>query len=172
MLRKSILVLMTVVGLAAIGSLFVRNVHLSRQELKSCFSDVQGLKEGATVRIAGVDVGTVRSVRANPQNRNCPAEVEMAIATSYNLRVPKDAIVAIQTEGILGQGYLDIDVSQASGLPIENYGYLKSKPTNPPPSVDSLLKALDLTTALVEASKATEKSTKNNTASPCKPPKP
>jgi len=96
----------------------------------------------------------------------------MAIATSYNLRVPKDAIVAIQTEGILGQGYLDIDVSQASGLPIENYGYLKSKPTNPPPSVDSLLKALDLTTALVEASKATEKSTKNNTASPCKPPKP
>jgi ABC-type transporter Mla subunit MlaD len=100
MLRKSILVLMVIVGLAAIGSLFIRNFRLSRQELKSCFDDVQGLKAGAVVRIAGVDVGTVLSVRANPQNKNCPAEVEMALATSYDLRLPKDAIAAIETAGI------------------------------------------------------------------------
>jgi phospholipid/cholesterol/gamma-HCH transport system substrate-binding protein len=179
MLRRSILVLMIVVGLAAIGSLFVRNVHLSRQELKSCFNDVQGLKAGAGVRIAGVDVGTVRSVRANPQNKNCPAEVEMDLATSYELRLPKDAIAAIQTAGILGETYVDIDASQASGASLENYGYLKSKPTKPLPSsedslkaLDTSLKALDRRLAIIEASKAAEKTPKRNTGSPSQPPKP
>ena len=148
---------MVTAGLAAVGSLFVRNVHLSRQELKSCFSDVQGLKEGAGVSIAGVDVGTVRSVRANPQNKNCPAEVEMAISTPYDLHVPKDAIVAIETAGILGQSYVDIDVSQASGAPIENYGYLKSKPAKPLPSVGDQIKAADLLLRLVQAAKEADK---------------
>lgn len=157
MLRKSILVLMIVVGLAAIGSLFVRNVHLSRQEIKSCFNDVQGLKEGAGVSIAGVDVGKVRSVRANPQDKNCPAEVEMALSTSYDLHVPKDAIAEIETLGLLGQSYVDIDVSQASGAPIEDYGYLKSKLTRPSPSVEDQLKAADLLFRLVQAAKDADK---------------
>jgi phospholipid/cholesterol/gamma-HCH transport system substrate-binding protein len=157
MLRRSILLLMVIVGLAAIGSLFVRNVHLLHQNLKSCFSDVQGLKKGAGVNIAGVDVGTVRSVRANPQNKNCPAEVEMALSTPYDLRVPKDAIAAIETTGLLGQSYVDIDVSQASGAPIENYGYLKSKLTRPSPSVEDQLKAADVLLRLVQAAKEAEK---------------
>ncbi len=181
MLKKSILVLIVVVGLAAIGSLFIGNLRLSRQELKSCFSDVQGLKAGAGVRIAGVDVGRVRSVRANPQNKNCPAEVEMALATAYDLRLPKDAIAAIETAGILGQSYVAIDVSQASGAPLENYGYLRSKPTKPLPSaedfrkaldIENLLKALDTRLAIIEASKTSEKVPKDKTKSSSQHPKP
>jgi ABC-type transporter Mla subunit MlaD len=165
MLRKPILVLI-VVALAAIVILFIGNARLSRQELKSCLSDVQRLREGAEVRIAGVEVGTVRSVRANPQNKNCPAEVGMAVATSYKLHVPKDAIAAIERAGILGQSYVGIDVSQASGAPLENYGYLKSKPTKPLPSAEDFrkalatedfLKALDTRLAIIEASKPSEK---------------
>lgn len=178
MLRKSILGLMVIVGLAAIGSLFIRNPRLSRQELKSCFSDVQGLRAGAEIRIAGVDVGTVRSVRANPQNKNCPAEVEMALATSYDLRLPKDAIAAIETTGVLGESYVEIDASQASGTPLENYGYLKSKTTKPFPSsedllkVEELLKALDTRLAMIEASTSSEKLPKGKTGPPSQQPKP
>ena len=164
MLRKSILVLMVIVGLVAIGSLFVRNFHLSRQELKSCFSDVQGLRAGATVRIAGVDIGTVRSVRADPQNKNCPAEVKMALPTSDDLHVHKDAIAAIETAGVLGESYVDIDVCQASGAPLENYGYLKSKTTKPIASSEDFLKALDTRLAIIEASKESEKSSKGSAA--------
>lgn len=161
---------MVVVGLAAIGSLLVRNVHLSHQELKSCFSDVQGLKEGALVNIAGVEVGIVRSVRANPQNKTCPAEVKMALSTPYDLRVPQDAVAAIETTGLLGQSYIDIDVSQASGAPIENYGYLKSKPTKAAPSAADQLKAADFLLHLVQAAKEAEKEVpKNETASPRQP---
>jgi hypothetical protein len=42
MLRKSVLALIVITGLAAIGILFIGNVGWSRQELKSCFRDVQG----------------------------------------------------------------------------------------------------------------------------------
>ena len=74
MIRRMILVLIVAVGLAALGSLFVNRARYSRQDLKSCFDDAGGLPAGAQVRIAGVDVGTVRSVRANPQNKSCPRD--------------------------------------------------------------------------------------------------
>ena len=99
MLRKSILVLIIVVGVAAIGTLFINPLRYSRQDIKSCFDDAGGLRAGAAVRIAGVDVGTVRSVRANPQNKNCPAEIEMALATAYEIRIPKDSLAEINTAG-------------------------------------------------------------------------
>jgi hypothetical protein len=79
MTRKILLAMIVAVGLAAIGVLLVGRQRYSHLELKSCFNDVQGLKAGASVRIAGVDVGTVRRVRANPEMRNCPAEVDMEL---------------------------------------------------------------------------------------------
>jgi phospholipid/cholesterol/gamma-HCH transport system substrate-binding protein len=170
MLRRWFILLIVGVGLASIGILFVGEIRLSRQELKSCFSDVQGLKAGAGVRIAGVDVGTVRSVRVNPQNKNCPAEVEMALATSYDLHVPKDAIAAIETAGVLGPSFVDIDISQVSGPPLENFGYLKSRSTKPPPSAESFLKALDV--AITKASESFEKCSKGNASPTTQSPKP
>ena len=174
MLRRWIIVLIAVVGLAGIAILVVGNLRLSRQELKSCFSDVQGLKAGAGVRIAGVDVGTVRSVRANPQNKNCSAEVEMALATSYELRVPQDAIAAIEQAGILGERYVDIDISQASGPPVENYGYLKGKTTKPL-SAEDVLRAVDKRLTMIEASIKSiesEKTSKGSAAPHSQHPKP
>jgi ABC-type transporter Mla subunit MlaD len=70
-----------------------------------------------------VDIGTVRRVRANPQRKDCPAEVEMALATTYEIRIPKDSVAGIETAGVLGESFVSIDASQASGQPVENYGY-------------------------------------------------
>lgn len=120
---------MVVIGIAAIGSLFFRHDRFSQLEVKSCFNDVQGLRQGAPVRIAGVDVGTVRRVRANPPRKDCPAEVEMTLTTAYEISIPKDSIAGIDTAGVLGESFVSIDISQATGAPVENYGYLKTKPT-------------------------------------------
>ncbi len=109
MIRKILLALIIVVGLTAIGAFLVGRHRYSRLELKSCFTDVHGLKVGASVRIAGVDVGTVRRVTANPQLKNCPAEVDMELATPYEITVPRDAIAGIATAGLLGETYVDID---------------------------------------------------------------
>ncbi len=157
MIRKIILASIVIVGVAAVGSLFINRLHYFRQEIKSCFDDAGGLKAGAPVRIAGVDVGTVRSVRANPQNKSCPAEVEMALATTYEVRVPKDSIAEIATEGLLGNVYLRIDTTQASGPPVENYGYLKSEHTKSALSLRDQLRAADAAVRVVQALKETEK---------------
>src|SRR5450631_1472901 len=108
-MRKLILALIVIVGLVAIGSLFVNRLRYSHQNLKSCFDDAGGLRTGVPVRIAGVEVGTVRSVRANPQNENCPAEVELDLATTYEIKIPKDSIAEIERAGLLGEGYVSID---------------------------------------------------------------
>jgi ABC-type transporter Mla subunit MlaD len=150
MLRKSILVLIILVGLATIATLFINPLRYSRQDIKTCFDDAGGLQAGASIRIAGVDVGSVRSVRADPQNKNCPAEIEMAVSTTYEIRIPKDSITRIETEGILSGVYLSIDTTHASGAPIENYGYLKGESRKPTLSLEEQLKAADFLIGLIQ----------------------
>jgi phospholipid/cholesterol/gamma-HCH transport system substrate-binding protein len=157
---------MIVVGLAAIGSLLINPLRYSRQTIKSCFDDAGGLRSGAPVRIAGVNVGTVRSVRANPQNKNCPAEVEMALATTYEIRIPKDSIAETNTAGLIGEVYVNIDSTQASGAPIENYGYLKSRTSKTTLSLGDQLKAADVLLRLVRTFKEGEKEVPKETGAP------
>jgi len=159
-------VLIIVIGLAAIGSLLINPLRYSRQTIKSCFDDAGGLRSGAPVRIAGVNVGTVRSVRANPQNKNCPAEVEMALATTYEIRIPKDSIAETSTAGLIGEVYVNIDTMQASAAPIENYGYLKSKPSKATLSLGDQLKAADVLLRLVRTLKEGEKEVRKESGAP------
>jgi phospholipid/cholesterol/gamma-HCH transport system substrate-binding protein len=152
-IRKLILALIVIVGLVVLASFFAGQVGLHRQTLKACFNDVQGLRSGAEVRIAGVAVGTVGNVRPNPQNKNCPAEIEIRLATSYELQVPNDAPAEIETAGVLGASFVNVDVTEASGTQIENYGYLRSKPSPPEISPGDYVKMLDRIVAAAEASR-------------------
>jgi ABC-type transporter Mla subunit MlaD len=51
----------------------------------------------------------------------------MELQTSYELRIPEDSVASTATDGILGETYLGIDVSRASGPPILSGGRLPSK---------------------------------------------
>lgn len=159
-LRKFVLALIVLVGLLALSALFTAQLGLHRQTLKACFDNVQGLRSGAEIRIAGVAVGTVGNVRPNPQDKGCLAEVEMRLATSYELRVPSDAEADVETAGGMGSSYVNIDVRQASGAPAVNYSYLKSKQTAPPLSVEETVRAARAAIALYEASKAADNAQK------------
>ena len=142
MLRKAVFALIIIVPLVALAALLMVRVSGFHQELKSCFDDVRGLKTGAVVRLAGVDVGIVRSVRAQPQSKGCPAEVDVELSTAYPMAVPRDAVTEIDTAGVLGESFVGIDVSHASEAPIENYGYLVSKPAKSQPSIVHALQGL------------------------------
>jgi phospholipid/cholesterol/gamma-HCH transport system substrate-binding protein len=123
-------VLLPVVALLIVGVLLLKHADHSLQ-LRACFQNVQGLRSGATVRIAGVSLGSVKKVRAQPMNSACPAEVEMELHSDYLLMIPNDAVASVDTEGILGPSYLEIDTTHASGAAIANGGLIRSQESVP-----------------------------------------
>lgn len=103
-------------------------------ELKCYFQDAQGLRPGARVRLAGVDVGSVTSVRVRPEMRDHPAEVVMTLETPYELKVPDDAVVSLETVGVMGEVFAQINVQDAHGPPLRAGAVLKSRPSQGPTS--------------------------------------
>ena len=118
---------MVLLAMAVIVALPVFRRSYSRLSIRACFSDVKGLREGAEVRFGGVDIGRVRIVRAQPDKKECPADVEMAIGPGYELKIPSDSTVVVETAGVLGAAFLDIDARTASGPPIANHGVLSGR---------------------------------------------
>ena len=166
-MRKTVLVVMVALGLAAIF-LVVAKRQGHRKELTAYFSDVKGLRVGAPVRLAGVDVGSVVSVRARPDLRDNPAEVRMGLQTGYELDIPKDSVVSIAKAGLLGEIYVDVDVREAVGSPIEDHGTLKSRVSSdliPPQFVEHLAETVNRKLSETPA-QANGQKVKPSTASP------
>jgi ABC-type transporter Mla subunit MlaD len=100
--------------------------------VKCYFKDAQGLRPQARVRLAGVEVGTVSSVRVVTDRRDHPAEVVMVLQTPYELKVPDDAVVTLESASILGQTLAQINIEAATGPPLRSGGELKTRPSESP----------------------------------------
>jgi phospholipid/cholesterol/gamma-HCH transport system substrate-binding protein len=107
-----------------------------KSTLRTHFNDAQGLRAGAPVRVAGVDVGRVSSVRVRQDLRDKPAEVTMSLQTSYELKIPSDAVVRLESDGVLGQIYPEIDITGATAPAAKNGGTLKSEERRAPSTRD------------------------------------
>jgi phospholipid/cholesterol/gamma-HCH transport system substrate-binding protein len=73
------------------------------------FTEVGGLAEGATVRLAGVQIGRVSEVNL-PGEPGGKVRVDLAIAERFADRVRKDSIARIETQGLLGDKIVEITV--------------------------------------------------------------
>jgi len=135
LLGKHPSITIALVTLVAVGTLIVllrperHNLHVH-----CYFEDAGGLHAGASVRLAGVDVGSVTSVRVRPELRDHPAEVEMLIQTSYALQIPRDSVVTVKTLGLLGERFASIDVAGATGPPLPDGGTLQTRASEDPSS--------------------------------------
>jgi len=132
-------ILIVAVGLGALAVFWIPKLSFGPSlRLNTCFQDVNGLHAGAKVRMAGVDVGAVRNVRAQPTDKACPGAVEMELRTPYELKIPRDSVASIATAGVLGPTFLETDVSGASGPTIQAGGQLPSRESEkftPAPSI-------------------------------------
>jgi len=120
-----------IIGVAALVVLAIF-VALFRPErhnlrLRCYFQDARGLKGGAPVRVAGVDVGSVTSVRVRPDQPEQPAEVMMLLQTPYELKIPNDSVVTLETAGLLGDAFPAIEIKNKSGPPLEDGGTLRTR---------------------------------------------
>jgi phospholipid/cholesterol/gamma-HCH transport system substrate-binding protein len=99
--------------------------------LKSYFDNAGGLREGAPVRLQGVDIGNVTEVRvvSDPARRLTPVEVTLKVSTKYHNNLHKDSLTMLATAGVLGETYIDIDSSQAKGPQAEQGDVLATRET-------------------------------------------
>ena len=87
----------------------------TRIKLVSFFDNAEGLREGAPVRLNGVDIGNVTAIRIVPDKDKqiTPVEIVMKVGTKYRFNLRRDSLTSLDTAGVLGETYIDIDSSQA-----------------------------------------------------------
>ena len=96
------------------GGMFWQRYHL-----KTMFDTIPGLKEGAPVRVAGVEVGTVTDL-AFVGDR---VEVIMELGEEHQSRVTTSSTAALGSVSLLGEAAVDITAS-SDGTPIPEWGYV------------------------------------------------
>lgn len=88
-----------------------RGLWRPRYRLLAHFENVQGLIEGAPVRLAGKDVGVVESVTfAALGEERPPVRVGLLVETAVRHRIRADSRATIGTIGLLGDKYVEISM--------------------------------------------------------------
>ena len=99
--------LFVILGLCALAYLSVRLGQLQigqgrSYDLTAMFPTVAGLRVGATVEIAGVQVGRVHDINLS----NYTAVVTLRLEKQVQLQ--EDAIASIRTRGLIGEKYVSV----------------------------------------------------------------
>jgi phospholipid/cholesterol/gamma-HCH transport system substrate-binding protein len=117
-----------------------------RYELKTRFPDVRGLKEGAVVRAAGVEIGKVDRVAF----AGADVEVTMSVRDDMRQRITTNSRAAIGSLSLLGESVIDITTS-TGGRPLNPGEYIQGKPASGQISdvADSATQSLEQATALL-----------------------
>ena len=95
------------IGLACLTYLAV---HLGKMEVfgkgykvSARFDNISGLKTGAAVEVAGVEVGRVEAIQVTPDNR-----AKLTLSLNPGIILKQDAIASIRTKGIIGDKYIKL----------------------------------------------------------------
>jgi phospholipid/cholesterol/gamma-HCH transport system substrate-binding protein len=70
------------------------------------FENVGSLTQGASVKLAGVRIGRVRTITIDPQSFE--ARVSLEISSEF-ANIPTDTMAKIQTAGLLGEQYIGLE---------------------------------------------------------------
>jgi phospholipid/cholesterol/gamma-HCH transport system substrate-binding protein len=121
-----------------------------RITVRSYFDNAEGLRPGAPVRLSGVDIGNVTHIRIVPDKdkQQTPVEVTMKITTEYHYALRRDSVTSLDTAGVLGETFLDIDSSQAVGGPLQDGDIL---PTQVHPDFNQVVRASQSTLQNMDA---------------------
>ena len=74
----------------------------SYYSLMASFTSVAGLKEGATVEIAGVEIGKVKQISLD----GGAAQVRLTIDS--NIKIESDSLASIRTKGLIGEKFVKV----------------------------------------------------------------
>jgi phospholipid/cholesterol/gamma-HCH transport system substrate-binding protein len=98
----------------------------ARYTIAAEFTDVGGLQPGATVRLAGVQIGRVSGVEL-PAQPGGKVRVEMKIAKQFADRIRTDSEARIVTQGLLGDRIAEITVGSAQMAAVQPGETIRSR---------------------------------------------
>ena len=108
-----------VVFLAIIYLLGAQARYFERKyALTAEFTEVGGLIEGATVRLAGVQIGRVTKVELPPEPGG-KVQVTLTLARRFADRVRRNSEARIVTQGLLGDKLVEITIGSADAPPLK-----------------------------------------------------
>ncbi len=89
-----------------------RRLFSSAVTFRCKFSDVQGLKDGAPIRMGGIDIGHVDGVGYGKDPLDTTIYVSLSIVRTEAGRIKQDSIAKIATKGLLGDKMIEITKGQ------------------------------------------------------------
>jgi phospholipid/cholesterol/gamma-HCH transport system substrate-binding protein len=159
-LRVGIFVLVAV--LAFLGTIYALGARArlfeSRYTIYADFTQVAGLAEGATVRLAGIQIGRVKSITLSSEPGG-KVRVAMSVTKQYANRIRKNSIASIATQGLLGDKIVEISVGSAESPTIQAGEVVATR--DPFEITDAVAQSADTiksVTALAEAFRKTAES--------------
>jgi phospholipid/cholesterol/gamma-HCH transport system substrate-binding protein len=157
----SITLMVLIILMSGSGGILTRKILI-----RSYFDNASGLREGAPVRLQGVDIGNVTHIRVVSDRRLTPVEVTMKVSTKYHTSLRTDSVTLLETAGVLGETFVDIDSSQTKGREVQNGDVLATRNTPEIQDVvrasqgtlqnlDALVKRADRIVAFIESGQGT-----------------
>jgi phospholipid/cholesterol/gamma-HCH transport system substrate-binding protein len=120
-------------------------------KVKANFANVQGLRNGALVRLNGIDVGSVSSIKIVPDTTG-RVEVTMDLTEDIRRFIRTDSKASIETEGLVGNKVVVLEAGSSTAEVVSDGGYIQ---TVEQPSFGALL---NQTQGVVEYTKEMTKS--------------
>jgi len=131
LVKLMIFIVVTSLATAVLVVLIGNLTFQSSNTYKAVFTDATGVNKGDDIRIAGVRVGSVKSVSITPDNH---AEVTFTVAKSATVTRSSDAV--IRYRNLVGQRYISLNQGVGNTAALPSDGTIPLSRTKP---------ALDLT---------------------------
>ena len=127
-LRVGVFVLAGLLIFAGLVYMLGRSAGLFERQyrLVARFGETGGLIQGATVRLAGVQVGHVGEIRL-PEAGSAKVEVELLVARRVQDRIRADSVARIETLGLLGDKIIDISLGGSEAPILQPSAELKTE---------------------------------------------
>ncbi len=124
------------IGLIFLMSRSAGGLFAGKIDLHAFFANAAGLEAGAPVTLEGVTIGNVKRIRVTPSHNPTPVEVIMEVGSNSLPDLHTDSTASIAQAGVLGNSYVDIDSTRATGPEPANNAVL---PSGTSPTVQDLI---------------------------------
>ncbi len=94
-------------------------------KVKAYFTNVQGLRNGAVVRLSGIDVGSVSSIKIVPDTTG-RVEVTMGLSRDIQRFIRTDTRATIETEGLVGNKVVVLEIGSSTAEEVKDGGYIQT----------------------------------------------